>query len=379
MRLRNQTQVDRLSDDFCRSLTKGEGNETFNWQGALDFLVASFPGSFGAILVQRETKRKPPILWSGSIDPQAIHAYCAHFTHVNPWIDLWKRLPSGSVKISEQFSPASQLKGKEFYEDWLRPLSNAEAYVGIKLNEPNSSLLLMAIHFDKRQTDSYNDLIAQVLTNAKTSLALAVHAERQFSKAYKSGSVDQVCRGSQDAIFVIDLKLRLHDTNVAGRHLIDRFHAKLVQGKLSICHKAVNKWLDAQLESARINSRSNDWRTVHQIDGRDMLFELVPLSMANVPGLFGLEELFVLRIMDLSRCKRSDFETISSHYRLTPSEARLCKLISSGLSLKQAATQLGNTESTARSTLKIIFDKTQTNRQSELIALCHRFPSAREV
>jgi DNA-binding CsgD family transcriptional regulator len=50
-------------------------------------------------------------------------------------------------------------------------------------------------------------------------------------------------------------------------------------------------------------------------------------------------------------------------------EARLAALISTGISPKTVAEQLGIAKETARTQLKAVFAKTSTHRQSELVAL----------
>jgi DNA-binding CsgD family transcriptional regulator len=60
-------------------------------------------------------------------------------------------------------------------------------------------------------------------------------------------------------------------------------------------------------------------------------------------------------------------------FGLTPAEARLAALIAQGNSTEQAAEQLGIARVTARNQLRAVFAKTDTHRQSELVALLARF------
>lgn len=58
---------------------------------------------------------------------------------------------------------------------------------------------------------------------------------------------------------------------------------------------------------------------------------------------------------------------LQTQFKLTPSQARLAALLHDGVSVKQAASQLGITEGTARQYLRRIFAKTGANRQIDLI------------
>jgi|GEM_PF-3335185 len=376
MNFRDQKQLDSLTGEFCQHLSARNGAGAINWQAALDFLVSSFPGSFGVILLQDSLKKNSAVFWSGDIDSSAIDSYSAHYAHVNPWGDIWKGLPSGSVRISERHSPARQFRGTEFYEDWLLPLSNAEAAVGIKLCGAENFQLHMPFHYDLKRSDLYDDAIARVFTHASSYLKLAVHAERQYAEAFKTGSVDQVCKNSQDPVFVIDARSRIHDCNRQAQSLLKDASVLIVNGKLVINQRKAKVWLESILLGSSKKRDGAGWRMVFQFDRRTLLFELLPLEILCVSRIFSPDRLFALRISSVDFSRKSDFALISNHYRLTPAEQRICELIVSGRSLKETAETLGITKNTARSALKIIFSKTGTRRQGELIALCNQFQTS---
>ncbi|RWP33453.1 hypothetical protein [Mesorhizobium sp.] len=68
---------------------------------------------------------------------------------------------------------------------------------------------------------------------------------------------------------------------------------------------------------------------------------------------------------------------LRSCFRLTTSEARLARKICSGQGVEAAADELGVSYETGRNQLKSVFAKTQTHRQSELVALLTRLSNGR--
>lgn len=56
-------------------------------------------------------------------------------------------------------------------------------------------------------------------------------------------------------------------------------------------------------------------------------------------------------------------------FHLTPAEARLASVLANGVSVEDAAAQLGVTRNTVRTQLQAVFAKTRTNRQGDLIRL----------
>jgi DNA-binding CsgD family transcriptional regulator len=76
-----------------------------------------------------------------------------------------------------------------------------------------------------------------------------------------------------------------------------------------------------------------------------------------------------LLIVDPTAKQRTGLDLLAQSYRLTPSEARLAEAMLAGGGLRQAADLAGMTYETARWYLKLLFQKTGTRRQAELVAL----------
>lgn len=78
-------------------------------------------------------------------------------------------------------------------------------------------------------------------------------------------------------------------------------------------------------------------------------------------------------LIDLERRREGPkAEVLARTFGLSPAEARLATLIAAGRSPEQAAQNLGLALDTVRNQLKVVFAKTQTHRQGELVALLSR-------
>jgi DNA-binding CsgD family transcriptional regulator len=77
----------------------------------------------------------------------------------------------------------------------------------------------------------------------------------------------------------------------------------------------------------------------------------------------------VLFVSDPERNPELSVEMLSRCHGLTPAEARLAVVLAEGHSLKEAANACHVTHNTAKSQLKNVFLKTNTNRQVELVLL----------
>ena len=91
------------------------------------------------------------------------------------------------------------------------------------------------------------------------------------------------------------------------------------------------------------------------------------LVCASPAGDGGAARGAVLRVIDPDRDIQPHLEPVCAHYRLSPVETRLACQLAQGATLEAAASALRIKPQTARSYLKQIFLKTDTNRQSELL------------
>ena len=74
-------------------------------------------------------------------------------------------------------------------------------------------------------------------------------------------------------------------------------------------------------------------------------------------------------ISDLERRPDPPETVLRSVFGLTVMQAKLARLIASGQSLESAGDELGISQETARTHLKVVFAKTDTHRQAELTAM----------
>ena len=92
----------------------------------------------------------------------------------------------------------------------------------------------------------------------------------------------------------------------------------------------------------------------------------VAISILGVP-LSGGAAAVLVTVSDPGVERSRRLEALADRFRLTPAEANLVDVLSEGVSLVEAAAQLGVAHSTARTHLQRVFAKTDTRRQSDLI------------
>jgi len=114
----------------------------------------------------------------------------------------------------------------------------------------------------------------------------------------------------------------------------------------------------------------------HPEDGRPLQLFFTPFEWPASAGEAGRRYSAALFIGDAKRFTGDPVDVLIELYSLTPSEARLALLLTTGRSVEESASQLGIALSTARSVLKAIFAKTGTRRQADLVRMLLIGPGA---
>lgn len=94
---------------------------------------------------------------------------------------------------------------------------------------------------------------------------------------------------------------------------------------------------------------------------------LVILPLAQPPGSPEFRKLVLLIAVDPSAGTRIEPAQLRAVYGMTPAESKLCALLVAGATLDETATSLGITYNTARTHLKQIMAKTETERQADIV------------
>ena len=122
----------------------------------------------------------------------------------------------------------------------------------------------------------------------------------------------------------------------------------------------------------RLVGAERDWSRsafvlAHPGDGRSLQLMAAPFGWSDRATVLGRRFARAVFIGDPKRRTGDPIGVLNEIYGLTPGETRLTLLLLSDCSLEEAARLLGISRSTVRSVLKRIFEKTGTNRQSELV------------
>ena len=103
---------------------------------------------------------------------------------------------------------------------------------------------------------------------------------------------------------------------------------------------------------------------------RPLVLQPLPVPPAARNPFFGARAILVLT--DLEGTAEFSPSLLVRVFNLTPAQANIAARIAAGRSLEEIAAELGVTLETARHHLKVVFGKTETHRQGELVALLNK-------
>jgi DNA-binding CsgD family transcriptional regulator/PAS domain-containing protein len=320
------------------------------------------------------------------VHPEYMQRYFDYFWTRNPialtgdpagFLREWKLL----VHTDADCVARDELVRTEFYNDYLRPQRVGDIMI-MRLARMGDSIAVLNLSRDERH-GRYDQ--------AEMEWARAHHADiiRTYRLSKKIGAdrkrrqgVEALLDLSPNGFFLLDASGTIRHANLAGERLLAEAGAfSVVHGKLRAAQPSASKQLEALIAIAA--SPDADVRrggSVALLSPRSAL----PLSVVVMPIPSG--ERFApiqsglsvcVCVTDLAAEMRLPRGPLHSVFGLTDAEIRVAQALFEGMSLQDIAVRFGISPNTVRVQLSSIFDKTSTNRQSELIAMLSRLSHAR--
>lgn len=348
------------------------------WPEVMAFLRRTFKSQVEAFYILDFARQSKKVVHVGGLDEFYWKSFDdRYFTADNPWMHSEPLHRPGVVRtdksLAEYFRDARILRKSQYYNDWLRPQGIAHS-LGVTLlaeNGAKANLTLLrpaeAGCYSMREVRQFGRISEHLRRAARIALRLesASDGSRLALQALNSLPYGAVFLNSKGKILYCnesaDALLREGDAITArGGRL-----TAVEQGDAQDLAGMLDRVASDPTEEAGIGPDSLAIRRPNQAG--TLVLNAVRLPADQRAFATACPSVFVL-IVDTSSMRTSDGERFRRSYALTEGEARLAQALVSGNSVKQAADAMGITYETARWYLKILFQKTETNRQGELVA-----------
>lgn len=370
-----ETDVSTITSALSEAITATIAGQE-NWKLVGELFFRFFPGAAFSFSNFNPHASVPCTAYGVNWDPDFVRSFQEHFHAMNPWTKYWEKRPTGDIMTSESVLPAWTLKGRPFYEDWIKPQKDVDAGAGIKLKGEGGWVLHTAIHYPVRFAPIYDPAMIEILRRIRRMMTLAIDSSVQIASGWMEGATCGALAPMEDrASFVIDVRRHLHRaTAMAERLLVSGSVCAVSSGELRLKDREADLWLGQHLHHFRggvawpvlpriVTHQDGQWRA-------DLWLLPKPPSMVPVVT----PDRFLLVLTNLDAVEHHDGTVqLAKLYRLTDAERKVCLGMGAGQTVSDFAETAGLSPHTVRSQLKSAMRKMDCHRQTELIARIVRY------
>lgn len=380
--IRDENIVRHVVEDVSEVLREAAWGR-IGWDVICRKLADALPGSMTSLINYDMARGTINAAFHHGMAPEYFDSYRVHYATINPWVEYWARQPSGWVGISERDSPASAFRDTEFFSDWLAPQGNADAGAGLRLDVDAHNTVLVGWQYEVARAPEYDELAATILEQLTPHFVYAVQGANLLRAGLERGlRLGPLIERVEGAAFLIDRERRMSEANDEAVRALDAGDLVTASdGVITIRDPAVQRWLEetavALLDATPLGNAAITFGAADRImratltpapehadSGPPLLVRPRPQVLLVITALVGGDT-------------RLDATALRYAFNLSHSEMRLCEALVNGRSLLEAAELLKLSEGTVRQRVKLIFNKTGTHRQGELVALLGRFRGTR--
>jgi len=348
------------------------------WPSVLQSLQSLFGATAAGIYTLDTMKTSAIRLELQGVDESYVNSYINHYIVNNLWIGAPELQAPGKIRtdqsLDEYYKSPGLYRKSDYFNEWLKPQG---FYYSLGTNLlsydfTNTKFYMyrpeQAGAFSRRDIARFRQLSRHMMNAMEVTRRLALK-DTQISEAFSF--IDRLKFG----VVFLDERLSIVQANCFAEDLIrtaDGLHVK--GGAIGATHRADGKKLSEAIQSALdVNQgRSEDipYTTSIRRPSGKRPFCVMAIPLPRRPNLFlASSSAVVLFISDPEQEPVVATECLQRRYGLTATEAKLAQYLTRGSALREVAEQAGLSYETARWYLKIIFQKTGTRRQPELVRL----------
>ncbi len=360
--------------------------ESTPWQGFLPLLRERMDALAVSLILRPPADNDPGVILNAARDADGAEpditltladpgdwqpaAYRERFFALDPFINL----PPDTVMGLDELMPGNALTASDYYREYLQP-AGVYHVLGADTETPEGLLACLRISRgpDEPAFSAADRALCEFLL-PHLARALHIHARlhRMASeRAVYAGAVTRLAVGS----ILLDDQGRVLDTNGVAQALLDRHDGlTIADGHLQLAERSLTRTLQGLIDevlSARRHRETTVVRALRVV--RPSGLHDLGLILRPIPAPDYAETRAVPAVAIFIRDPEQQLETsagdIEKLFGFTRAESALALLLSRGLSVAEAATELGISQHTARAQLKSVFAKAGVTRQAELIRL----------
>ena len=312
------------------------------------------------------------------IDPAAQTTYFQYYAKRNPFVQSAIDNPNAPwpliVTTDEDRFTKEVLVRTEYYNDFLRP-QDIHSVIILRLGRHGGMQSTLNVT-RPRHREQFGGADLALARRLHPDLVRAFNLSRKFADlgAVADGLAETLDR-SPHGVLLLDGAGRVVHANAAAERLVKQGDGlRVTSGRLGAWASEASRQLEALIGGA--SGRDGGPRLGGSMALATPL-RLMPLSITVAPLraerlMAAAAPVVMVCVTDLEAGVSLPAQQLGVLFGLTPAECRVALALFEGATPAEAAAQLGVSGHTVHAQLARIFEKTGTNRQSELVRLMMR-------
>ena len=284
----------------------------------------------------------------------------------------------GDVYSIGDLLPYDEFYASAMYQEWGKPQGYIDAIQATLERTPTAVAFLHCIR--SKATGMVDDEIRRRLGLVWPHFRRAVLIGKVIDlHKVEAASLADTLDGLSSAMFLIDGQSRIVHANKLGRAMLnDRHVVRDEGGKISVADHIAHHVLSELISVAHEGDKGIGARGITiplmPPDADRHVAHVLPLTSGRrkQAGIF-YSSVAAVFVRKAALDGPTPTEALVAAYRLTPAEMRVLLAVVEIGGLREVASVLGISETTVKTHLQRIYDKTQTNRQADLVKLVASF------
>ena len=369
-------QVSRLIGDVYDAAL-----DPASWPKALEKTCRYVEGMASTLLSQDSAQKTAEFHFSWGDDPEYTRSYQDTYVKMNPLLlPMVLATETGSVVANSDLVPIEEFRSTRFYQEWAQPQGYLDA-VSATLDKSATGYAALAVTRHER-----DGLVDEGMRRRMQLLAPHFRRALAIGKVIETNKVEaatlaDALDGLAAGMFLVDAAGRIVHANARGHAVIAE--AKVLKGlggRLSATDMQADKTLAEVFTTANAGDVALATKGIAvplaARDGERWVAHVLPLtSGARRQASVCYAAVAAVFVRKSALELRAPLDTLSDLYELTPAELRVLMAIVEIGGVPDVAPVLGISETTVKTHLRRLFEKTGTKRQAELVKLVAAFMS----
>ncbi len=341
------------------------------WQRFLELYKEAMNANYATLLLRPPKEGDQGVVLNAVVLSKDVYAaYNETYFALDPFVDL----PPGVARTIQQYIKPEKLMSSEYYQSYMEP---ADVFYVMGLDMSDEQGLKARL----RVTRSRNDEDFGEEEKRLTEL-LFVHLQQAIQLYSRIARMETERDLYEDAIDHLDMgsvilseNAKILRSNQAAEQLFQEQNGlRVSDGRLQVGNREDNIRFRELIEDVIAAHRRSEpgfvraFRLNRSGSQAGLGLLIRPLPITDVPDGIANPTVAIF-ISDPERPRNATIDVLKHLFEFTPSEAALALLLANGLTLDEAAEELGITRNTAKSHLSAIFSKTGVTRQPKLVQL----------